>query len=64
MDRHGQTPLHLACQRGDVESARVIFESNTAGREIDLDAKNFEGECDVILFLLKRSTINQTVRPE
>jgi len=44
VDRNGQTPLHLVCQRNDVDCARVIFDSFPVQNKITIDAKNFEGK--------------------
>ena len=45
MDRHGQTPLHLACQDGDVNCVQAIREVTQLSRaKMRLELKNSQGE--------------------
>ena len=45
MDRHGQTPLHLACQEGDVNCVCAIRDVTQISRfKVRLDLKNSQGE--------------------
>ena len=45
MDRHGQTPLHLACQEGDVNCVCAIRDVTQISRfKVRLDLKNSQGK--------------------